>query len=178
MNCPNNHNSFEEIKIGDAKVDRCKECSGLWFNAGELRRAKDFQDEYIKWFDVDLWQKQDSFKVAASPRLCPVCKIPFYNFEYGDSNVRIDVCKNCHGVWLDKDEFNNLIAFIKQKSAYELLHKFTKSLVEEGKEIFTGPESLKSEIGDFLIVLKLVTFKMVAGHPLLTQMIMNLPLTK
>ncbi len=178
MKCANNHELSQEIKIGKVKVDRCAECGGLWFNRDELRQAKDPQDDYAQWFDIDLWHNEETFNLQQSPRLCPVCQVPFYNIQYGDSGVRIDACKKCEGVWLDKDEFKNIIDFVEKRSAYDLLNNYVKSLIEEGKEIFTGPESLKSEISDFFIVLKLLQFKLVFGKPLLTNLLMNLPLTK
>ena len=82
------------------------------------------------------------------------------------------------GIWLDKNEFSNIIQFIERKSAYSLLYNYLQSLLKEGKEIFTGPESLKSEIADFLLVLKLLQFKLVFGKPKLTEVLLNLPLGK
>ncbi len=138
MKCANNHELTQEIKIGEVKINRCPECEGLWFNRDELRRAKNSQDEYAKWFDIDLWHNEESFNLQQSPRLCPVCDIPFYNVQYGDSGVRIDVCKKCLGIWLDKNEYKNIISFVQKRSAYNLLNNYTKSLIEAGKEIFIG----------------------------------------
>ncbi|KKS90262.1 MAG: hypothetical protein UV65_C0018G0006 [Parcubacteria group bacterium GW2011_GWF2_43_11] len=177
MKCPNNHESFQEIKIGNVKVDYCSECKGLWFNQDELRQAKDLQDEYAKWFDFDLWDNEKNFKSTQSLRLCPVDHVPMFKIKYKDSTVEIDACKKCLGVWLDKDEFKNIVEFVKGRSAYDLLHNYTKSVIEEGKEIFTGPESLKSEVSDFLMIVKLFQFKVFANSAL-TQFLMGLPFTK
>ncbi|OGE74441.1 MAG: hypothetical protein A3I07_00800 [Candidatus Doudnabacteria bacterium RIFCSPLOWO2_02_FULL_42_9] len=177
MKCPNNHESFQEIKFGNVKVDRCSECEGLWFNHDELRQAKDVQDEYAKWFDVDLWKDEKDFKSTSSTKLCPIDNVPLYEIDYGNSGVKIDACKTCQGIWLDKDEFKHLIDYIKKSYPYDLAFNYTKSILEEGKEIFTGPESLKSEITDFLLLVKLVQFKVFIS-PTLTNVILNLPLTK
>lgn len=178
MRCANNHTLSQEIKIGEVKVDRCSECGGLWFDRDELRLAKDSHDEYTQWFDIDLWDSEENFRIKESPRLCPTCSVPLYNTEYGNSVVRIDMCRKCQGIWLDRDEFKNILEFIQGKSADNLLHDYMRTLLQEGKEIFTGPESLKSEINDFLIVLKLIQFKLVYGNPALTTVIMNLPFTR
>ena len=177
MKCPNGHDKMQEIKIGNVKIDHCSQCEGMWFEKDELRLAKDSQDEYAEWFDIDLWKNEDSFKSAPSSGTCPVCEIPLHTIDYGDSGIKIDACNKCHGIWLDKNEFSHIIEFIKLKYPYELVYNYVKTLVEEGKEIFTGPESLKSEINDFLIVLKLLQFKIFAT-PMLMQIILNLPLTK
>lgn len=177
MKCPNNHELTQEIKIGNVKVDRCSACEGLWFNYDELRQAKDVQDDYAKWFDVDLWNDEKNFKPTKSSKLCPEDKLPLYTIDYGDSGIKIDACKTCKGVWLDKNEFKNILDFIQKGSAYDLIHNYTKSLLEEGAEIFTGPESLKSEISDFLMVVKLLQFKVFAS-PSLSNILTNLPFTK
>jgi len=177
MKCPNNHTSFQEMKIGNVKVDRCSECKGIWFNKDELRQAKDSQDEYAKWFDFDLWDNEKNFKPTQSLRLCPIDQIPMFKIKYEGSTVEINVCKKCFGVWLDKDELKNIVEFVKGRSAYDLLHNYTKSVIEEGKEIFTGPEGLKSEVSDFLMIIKLFQFKVFA-NPALIQFLADLPLTK
>lgn len=177
MKCPNNHESFQEIRIGNVKVDRCSVCEGLWFNQDELRQAKDLQEKYATWFDFDLWNDKKNFKPTQSSRHCPVDEIPMFKVSYKGSTVEIDTCKKCFGFWLDKNEFKNIVEFVKSRSAYDLIHNYTKSLIEEGKEIFTGPESLRSEVNDFLMVVKLLQFKVFA-NPTLAQVLLSLPLTK
>ncbi len=178
MKCPNNHESFEEVSISNVKVDRCSVCEGFWFSQDELRQAKDTQDEYAAWFDFDLWDDEKNFQSAQSDRLCPVDQIPMFRVKYEGSNIEIDACKKCLGVWLDKDEFKKIVEFVKGRSAYDLLHNYTKSVLEEGKEIFTGPENLKSEVNDFLMVVKLLQFKITIGNPNLAHFLLNLPLSK
>lgn len=177
MKCPNSHESFEEIKIGNVKVDRCSLCEGLWFNQDELRQAKDSQEEYAPWFDFDLWNDEKNFKPTPSLKYCPTDQIPMFKVNYEGSIIEIDACKKCLGIWLDKNEFKNIVEFIKGRLAYDLIHNYTKSLIEEGKEIFTGPESFKSEVSDFLMVIKLLQFKVFA-NPALAQALLNLPLAR
>lgn len=178
MKCPNNHELAQRIKIGTVKIDRCSECRGLWFNRDELRLAKDSQEEETRWFDIDLWKNEKDFKSASSHKFCPVCQAPFYNIQYGNSGICVEVCKNCLGLWLEEGEFRKIVDFVQKESAYTLLNNYIRSLIKEGKEIFTGPEDLKSEIGDFLMVLKLLQFKLASGHPALTRVLTSLPFTK
>jgi Zn-finger nucleic acid-binding protein len=42
-----------------------------------------------------------------SLKKCPVCKIELFIAER--QGVEIDYCKKCGGVWLDKDELENII---------------------------------------------------------------------
>lgn len=187
MKCPNCKTSLEEIKISDTKINHCGQCGGLWFEKDELRLVKDKSDENLKWLDFELknksfnwrhfeiWKKKAEFQLFKDQRLCPDCQVPLYKVNYGDSRIEIDVCSLCLGVWLDKEEFKKIIGYLKKKADYELLRNYVKNLVEESKEIFVGPENLRSEISDFLTIVKLLKYKFATQYPLLTKLFLTLP---
>ena len=108
-------------------------------------------------------------------RLCPFCRLPLYEVYYGDSGIIVDVCNLCQGTWLDRSEFKKIIEYLKKKADFELLESYAKNLTEEFWEIFTGPETLKEEISDFLIILKLLNYKFATQHPNITKIISQLP---
>lgn len=187
MKCPNCKNSLGKIKIGNTEINHCAKCQGLWFEKDELRLAKDKKVKDSKWLDFelkvksfnwknfDLWSKKIDFQLLKDQRLCPYCKVPLYKINYGDSQIEIDVCSLCFGIWLDKDEFKKIIKYLKKQAGYEILHNYAKNLAEETKEIFTGPESLRSEIVDFLTLIKLLKYKFVVQYPLLAKLFLALP---
>ena len=47
--------------------------------------------------------------------------------------------------------------------------------LEEGWEVFSGPEILREEILDFLTILKLLMYKFAAQYSKLSQIIVTLP---
>jgi len=180
----------EKIKIGDVKIDRCPKCAGLWFEKDELRLAKDkkapearwvdieIKDKSLNWFHFDLWKDKVKFKVKKGIKFCPIDEIPLYQVNYGDTPIEVDVCGICFGIWLDKGEFKKITDYVKNKAEYEALHNYAKNLALETKEIFVGPESIKSEVTDLLVLIKLLKYKLAAQHPMLVRLISNLPLTK
>ncbi len=191
MKCPSCKKELSgKMKIGDVEIDRCSECGGLWFEKDELRLAKDkkapeakwvdveIKDKSINWFHIELWKDKMKFKAKKDIRFCPNDQTPLYQINYGDSPIKVDVCGICKGIWLDKGEFKEIIAYIKKKADYEVLHKYVKNLALETKEIFIGPESVKSEIVDLLVLIKLLKYKLMVQHPHLVELISNLPLTK
>lgn len=192
MNCPEckNKELSEKIKIGDVTIDRCPSCGGLWFESGELRLAKDkkiedakwldfeLKDKKLSWFDFDLWKDKVKFRAAEDVKLCPKCKTPLYKINYGDSDIEIDVCGICKGVWLDQGEFKKIIEYVKEKKDYEVLNNYTENLISEAGEIFTGPESVRSEIKDFLILTKLLKYKLATQYPTLVKLFSEMPFTK
>ncbi len=173
MDCLNNHGKLEKTLFHNVEVDYCPECLGIWFDCDELGLAKDAKDEQLNWIDVDLWRDKSKFDIAKSKRRCPVCRIPLVEVNYDDSKVKVDFCKMCNGVWLDRGEFKQIINYLKNKADYEILHHYTKNLAVELWEVFAGPEKLRAELEDFFMILKLFNYKFIVQHPLLNSMIEN-----
>jgi uncharacterized protein len=192
MNCPTckTEKLSEKIKIGDVTIDRCPACGGLWFEKDELRLAKDkkakkakwvdieLEDKKLDWFKFDLWKDKVKLKAAKDIKFCPKCQIPLNKVMYGDSDVEVDVCGVCQGVWLERGEFKRIINYVKDKADYEVLNNYAKNLLSETKEIFTGPESVKEEAADLLILTKLLKYKLITQYPALFKIFSNMPFTK
>lgn len=179
MICPNcKKETLEKIKFHKVQIDRCTQCHGIWFDKGELRKSKDEKDQYLKWLDVDLWREGKNFQISSSEKICPSCEKTLYEVRYGESNIKVDICNSCKGVWLDKGEFEKIIAYLKNVVGTETLTKYLKHTFEEAKEIFTGQEKLSSEIEDFLLVIKLLEYRLLSQYPIIGDIIINLPLTK
>ncbi len=175
MTCPICKKPLSSIVFHNVGVNYCPICLGLWFEEEELRWAKDEKDKNLNWLDIDLWKEENKFKVSAGIRLCPSCRIPLYEVYYGDSGIIVDVCNLCHGIWLDRAEFKKIIDWLHQKADYEILNNYAKNLFKELAEIFTGPETLREEILDFLTILKLLNYKFTAQHLTISKIILELP---
>ncbi len=104
----------------DIEIDECPECKGIWLDSGELEKIQetienDYSDELKKIPDyID-----GAFNMARAKqegmRECPKCSQPMNMKEYGFcSQIVIDVCPSCQGVWLDKKEIQNLEIFFER----------------------------------------------------------------
>ncbi len=175
MFCPICKIELSEAIFHKVGVDYCPECLGLWFEENELRWAKDEKDKQINWLDINLWEDKAKFKIKRNQKTCSFCRLPLYEVEYGDSGIKVDVCNLCFGIWLDRGEFKKIIAYLRQKANYKILQNYTKNLAQEFWEIFTGPETLREEVGDFLTILKLFKYKFVIQYPNITKIISQLP---
>jgi len=174
MNCPNDNEELEKVLFHNVEVDYCPVCLGIWFDKDELRLAKDNKDKQLNWVDVDLWRDKGRFQVLCGDKHCPACRAGLQEIRYDNSKTRVDFCKMCEGVWLDRGEFKQIINYLKNKSDYGVLHRYTKNLVSELWEVFTGPEEFRSELEDFLMLLKLLNYKFVTQHPFLNYLIENM----
>jgi Zn-finger nucleic acid-binding protein len=76
-------------------LDKCPSCSGLWFDATELKRVA---------HDKDLESLAARVRAFAqpSPFACPRCGGACVTSHVQD--VEVDTCTLCHGIWLDAGE--------------------------------------------------------------------------
>ncbi|OGZ67815.1 MAG: hypothetical protein A3D35_00190 [Candidatus Staskawiczbacteria bacterium RIFCSPHIGHO2_02_FULL_34_9] len=181
MKCPNDNTELEQMLFHQVEVDYCPKCLGMWFDKDELEYAKDDKDQKLNWLDIDLWRDKAKFHLVKSGRYCPYCSAGLMQVGYDSSSsndqphVKMDFCKNCQGVWLDRGEFKQLMIYLKKKSDYEILHHYTKNLITELWEVFSGPKDFREELADFLILSKLLKYKFVTQHPFLEKWIESLP---
>lgn len=175
MKCPLCKKELDKAIFFGVEVDYCTECLGIWFEKDELRLAKDEREDKLKWLDVDLWDKEDELGTKRGEKLCPSCRLAMYEVGYGESEIKVDICKKCKGIWLDRGEFNKIIGYLKEKEDYEVLNNYSKNLIREFWEIFSGPESFREEVVDFIIILKLFNYKFVEKYPYISNLLSNLP---
>lgn len=159
----------------NVEVDYCAECLGVWFDKNELANAKNDKDQQLNWLDFDVWRDKSKFSLQNINKRCPVCRLPFVQVGYDDSSVKIDFCKHCQGIWLDRGEFKQIMTYLKRKADYEILHHYAKNLAKELWEVFAGPEKFREELADFLTLLKLFNYKFVVQHPHVNSLIDELP---
>jgi Zn-finger nucleic acid-binding protein len=175
MQCPNDNEYLEKVLFHDVEVDYCPKCLGIWFDKDELTYAKDNKDEKLNWVDVDLWRDKRKLKTTRISKFCPVDRVGLIEIGYDQSKIKVDYCKKCQGVWLDRGEFKQIINYLKNKSDYGILNHYTKNLAKEMWEVFAGPQTFREEISDFFMLLKLFNYKFVAQHPYIEKLIDELP---
>lgn len=172
MICPNcKKDILEKVNITGVEIDYCSQCHGIWFDEDELRQIKDIKDKNINWLDIDLWKDIKKFDISRSGKLCPVCRMPFYEVRYGKSDIVVDLCGVCKGIWLDEGEMKAIIKYLKEEGDYEVMHHAIKSMSEELWEVFSGPESMREELGDVITVMKMIYYKFSAQHPFIENLI-------
>jgi Zn-finger nucleic acid-binding protein len=92
-----------QVHLG-VTIDVCPACAGIWFDEGELARLNQLDDDILPRIDA-LYQPQVTSYDPPWERLCPDCQKPLrsYNYLY-TSNIRLDTCEQCGGVWVDNGE--------------------------------------------------------------------------
>lgn len=173
--CPRCKINLAKTLFYNTEVDYCPRCLGMFFEEDELRLAKDAKDKNLVWLDIDLWKDQRKFKLNYGERLCPYCRIPLYEVYYGTSMIIVDICNICKGIWLDRGEFKKIIDYLKQEANQKVLNEYTKNVFSEISEVFLGPETFREEVADVIVLLKLLNYKFLAQHPVISKLIIQLP---
>jgi len=121
MRCPCDAGELEKrLYEGDVEVDRCPVCEGMWLDKGELERiqesrAHDHTSELSRMPDLVGREYELARQKRQRPRNCPCCGEEMTAREYGYcSQVLIDVCPACGGLWLDKGETEALEIFFER----------------------------------------------------------------
>jgi Zn-finger nucleic acid-binding protein len=74
-------------------------------------RAQALENEYFHRKEQELIEKMKAKlareDVSASDRSCPKCDGKLVETKYED--IKMDVCNNCHGVWLDAGELAQIL---------------------------------------------------------------------
>ena len=175
MKCSPCDKEFIPFNYKGITLDKCSQCSALWFDKDELRKAKDAHDEFLRWIDPDIWKELGKFNVRISSKLCPREEVPLYETQYDDTGVIIDFCSICEGIRLDSGEFQKIVRNLKEQLSYESVAGYLKHIGEETLEVFSGKEGFREELGDLLIVIKLLVYRIEAKFPILIDITKNLP---
>jgi Zn-finger nucleic acid-binding protein len=80
-------------------LETCSRCNGAWFDVGELAQALD---------NIGVSGLKIPEKAGSTLRRCPHCEKTMMTFYYPQTYARIDMCRKCHGIWLDAKEFEEI----------------------------------------------------------------------
>ena len=171
MNCPIDGTNLEKHTIQSVDVEECPQCRGLWFEQGELRKAKDTAEPDLNWLDFELWSDQESFSVEWSDGECPKCGEKMATISYGDTGVPIEYCKEGHGIWLDKGEFQSIVEALDLESETMDSNEYAKASIDEAKDLIVGDEGFLSEWKDFHTVSRLLQYRVLVENPKLAELL-------
>ena len=166
MKCPACENKLETVDCRGIEIDECINCRGRWFDRDELRKAKDKQDDDIRWLDFDPFgEDAGKLGVSSEGKKCPKCLEKMSSIRYGNSGVIIDKCSSCEGVWLDHGEYERIIRYLEDLLSAKPAKEYAKDTFKEFLEILTGPEGVASEVKDFLAIVNLLQLRIAVEHP-------------
>lgn len=158
--CPRCKVELKERLPGGIRYDECVRCNGIYYDQDELRQAKDLAQPDSRWLDFDIIKAVGNAQNESKTKLlCPSCSGVMVEVKYQDTGVVIDVCSQCHGVWLDEGEFGKIIQSLNEQVNSMSVGDYIPAALNQGIEIFVGAESRYSDWKDFTMVLYLMSLR-------------------
>jgi len=105
MNCPGCSGEMETSDVDGAQLHTCISCSGIWMSYSSISALMQLEGSYAN--PISLSSKLVS--CATSNLKCPECadsKLRILN----QTNVELDVCHECVGLFLDHGEMEKLVS--------------------------------------------------------------------
>jgi Zn-finger nucleic acid-binding protein len=165
MNCPVCDGELKTAAIDSVDVKECDACHGFWFEAGQLRDAKDAADPDLRFVDFDLWRHEDLFHLSKKPVTCPRCELEMVAANYADTGVEVNCCTSCHAVWLDRGEFEKIITALEAELEEKDTAELVRESLAEARQLLAGEEGLLSDWRDLGSVLKMLEYRVLSEHP-------------
>jgi|GEM_PF-329426 len=133
MFCPRCLTNSKEVLLQNMvlegiELDVCNSCGGIWFDKQELASAvsldKQTVDSFYNKLNALKVQDETSETVSNDQNFtkdlilkCPKCNIEMSKYKYMyTSNIYIDSCDRCEGIWLDNNELLNIINYLEEAS--------------------------------------------------------------
>ena len=108
MECFRCRTEMQKTIFESVLVDYCPECKGFWLDGGEFERAlNDERFDVEKSFAEAKMEKAQEGSVRPSDCQCPRCVVGQLK-PFKRSNVRLDQCDGCNGIFFDQGELDAL----------------------------------------------------------------------
>jgi Zn-finger nucleic acid-binding protein len=107
MICPKCQNDMEAIEYEGVEVDRCKDCQGIWFDAGESDWLR-HEDAAVAIDTGDPLKGREKNEIKTYR--CPRCDGGMLRrVDLKQLHIHYEECTSCRGSYFDAGEFADLM---------------------------------------------------------------------
>ena len=167
--CPTCGVGLDRYSIHGMEFEGCPKCHGMWLVKDELRKLKNkVNDGQLHWLNAEI-DHLEKTGVINSSRTCPKCPSRMLvSVVFGHSGLVIDWCPACHGIWLDRGEFDSIINYLRDEATAATSGEIGREIVKDLKATVTGgPESRMAELGDTAAAVEAFANAVIFEHPAL-----------
>lgn len=120
MKCPACGQLMIVVEHESIELDYCVNCSGVWFDAGELELLLETMPVAAVSLSLDSILTSPEASSAEKKRKCPICGGKMKKATVGhEPEVLIDACPRGDGLWFDAGEVTQLIAQLPEEPSAE-----------------------------------------------------------
>jgi hypothetical protein len=117
MKCPACGDLMIVVEHENIELDYCVNCSGVWFDAGELELLLETMELEGTILSVDNILTSAEAESSEKRRKCPICGTKMKKATVGhEPEVLIDACPKGDGLWFDGGEVAQLITQLPEKA--------------------------------------------------------------
>lgn len=173
MHCPHcTKTKLSPRTLGTVRIDSCSTCQGTWFDVNELSTSTHERLPHLNWFDVHLWKHDADFFGSPSSYVCPACTNEHLTcIQYGESTIKITACPCCHGIWLDKGQFDAIIEYIRSTGDVAVLERYYETVGREIRAAITDSDAVSTEWLQIITLIDLFKYKFLVQHPRITYVL-------
>lgn len=110
LTCPKCKSPMRALRAGDAHIERCEGCFGIWLDKGERTKLM-ASDEAVAGLDVGSpaqGEAMDEIRIID----CPRCQRRMMHVDdAAQKHVGFEICPDCHGSFFDAGELTDLSEF-------------------------------------------------------------------
>ncbi len=175
--CPVCQVELNQYSIYGIQIEGCPDCKGIFLDKDELRKLKDKVDTgswtSLRWMDDEV-EALNNMVAMPSKRICPSCTdSAMVSANFANSGVILDWCPSCAGIWLDRNEYQQIIQFLRDKLDHYSSDEMKEKTYEEIKEIWNGPHDMMSEILDAKAAIAALVNISIFEHPKLCNSLLS-----
>lgn len=159
MNCPKCREKGNLIDVAGLKVFECGRCEGLWFDFDQLCLLVEKDPEDYAWSDIELWRDPAKFSIIESAGACPNDSASLTSLEYLGAPCIIEICPDCMGVWLDREQYDDLVDYLDMQIDPEFVAEAAGDAHERYTKLFTSEEAGKTEESDLAKVMYMLQLR-------------------
>lgn len=115
--CPTCKTALVRRYCGKVEALHCPKCGGFWIQKNRIGKILQRYMHYIaRRHDRSCGRRQraNPRKIDPAKLECPQCARPMAKLNYAyNSNVIVDACDSCGGVWFDRGELERVADFLK-----------------------------------------------------------------
>jgi len=129
----------------------------------------------LRWLNDEI-ENLEKTSVVTTKRFCVKCKtVKMISVIFGESSILIDWCPKCHGMWLDRGEFESISAYLANERAHMHPKEIEEQAAKDIKRVISGgPENRFDELRDAEAAISAMINATIFEHPKLFNFCMDL----